>query len=258
MEARFRQALGDAPYERGVHFLRMVQNLLLAVVPETERRRIEPYCERVELPPRARLCAPDEPPPYAYFPLNGVCSSLVHAQNGEAVEVGLIGREGMVGLSLVLGEAANPFEIIVQVRGSALRIERNVFVSRVLQTGHSFCDALLKYTNLYLATVAQTAVCNRVHRIEQRLARWLLEVSDRADTNVLPMTHEVLALMLGAYRPSITNALKVLQERGIVQVGRGRLTILDENRLEAEACECHQAIRRRTAATLREIRRMAA
>lgn len=236
----------------------MAQNLLLGVVPENERRRISPYCETVNLPARATLCSPDEPPPYAYFPLSGVCSSLVHAQSGEAVEVGLVGREGMVGISLVLGEATNPFEIIVQAPGSALRIEREAFVSEVLRTGHAFCDALLKYTNLYLATVAQTAVCNRVHRIEQRLARWLLEMHDRSDSSVLPMTHEVLGLMLGAYRPSITNALKSLQERGVVHVARGRLTILDAAGLENDACECHQTIRRRTAATLREIRRMAA
>jgi DNA-binding FadR family transcriptional regulator len=101
-------------------------------------------------------------------------------------------------------------------------------------------------------------VCNRVHRIEQRLARWLLEMSDRADSNELPMTHEVLGLMLGAYRPSITNALKALQDRGVVRVGRGKVTIVDAERLETDACECHQVIRRRTAATLREIRRMAA
>jgi len=236
----------------------MSQNLLFSVVPERERRRIEPYCEHVELVQRARLVTPDETPPYAYFPLSGVCSSLVHAQSGEAVEVGLIGREGMVGISLVLGEATNPFETIVQAPGSALRIERAVFISRVLETGHTFCDALLKYTNLYLATVAQTAVCNRVHRIEQRLARWLLEMHDRADRDELPITHELLGLMLGAYRPSITNALKTLQDRGVVRIGRGRLTIVDRDGLAADACECHQAIRRRTAATLKEIRRMAA
>lgn len=236
----------------------MAQNLLIGVVPETERRRIEPFCQPVELAARTVLCVPDESPQYAYFPISGVYSALVHAQDGEAVEVGLIGREGMIGISLVLGEATNPFEIIVQVPGTALRIERAVFISQVLHAGHTFCDALLKYTNLYLATVAQTAVCNRVHRIEQRLARWLLEMSDRADTNELPMTHEVLGLMLGAYRPSITNALKALQDRGVVRVGRGKVTIVDADRLQSDACECHQAIRRRTAATLREIRHMAA
>lgn len=236
----------------------MAQNMLLAVVPEHERRRLEQYFEPVNLPARSILCAPDEQPPYAYFIQSGVCSALVYAQSGEAVEVGMIGREGMIGIALVLGEATNPFEIMVQIPGTALRMEREAFVEHALRSGHAFCDALLKYTNLYLATIAQTAVCNRLHRIEQRLARWLLEMHDRAESDVLPVTHELLGLMLGAYRPSITNALKSLQDRGLVRVSRGRLTIVDAAGLENDACECHQAIRRRTAATLREIRRLAA
>jgi CRP-like cAMP-binding protein len=164
----------------------------------------------------------------------------------------------MVGIPLILGEAANPFHVMVQMRGNAVRIPRDVFLSEALDPGHSFCDALLKYTNLYLASVAQTAMCNRLHRIEQRLARWLLDMHDRADTDALPMTHELLALMLGAYRPSITNALKTLQDRGVLRVARGRVHIVNEDGLESEACECHETIRRRTAATLRDIRRLAA
>jgi CRP-like cAMP-binding protein len=235
----------------------MAANLLLAVLPEHERRRIAPYCESVVLEAHTTVAEPDEPIPYAYFPERGVLSSVVHARGGEAVEVALIGREGMAGLSLVLGEATNPFQILVQVEGSATRIPREPFVRSALEPGHSFCRALLKYANLYLATVAQTAVCNRVHRIEQRLARWLLEMRDRADTDQLPVTHELLALMLGAYRPSITNALKALQERGALRVSRGRVTI-DSPGLHREACDCLDVIRRRTDSTLNDIRRLAA
>ncbi len=236
----------------------MVQNLLLAVVAEHERRRIEPYCESVELPLRARLCAPEEPVRYAWFPLSGVCSTLVHARNGEAVEVALIGREGMVGLPLVLGETTAPFEIMVQMPGTAIRIPHEAFVEHVLEPGRTLCDALLKYANLYMATIGQTAVCNRLHHIEQRLARWLLEMQDRAGTHELPMTHEILALMLGAYRPSITNALKALSDRGLVRIARGCVKIVDRAGLQKEACECHDMLRRRTAATLRDIRHVAA
>src|SRR5579872_6725012 len=236
----------------------MERNLLLAIMPEDERRRISPCCESITLESRMTLCEPDEPISHAWFLQSGVCSALAHTRSGEAVEVGLIGREGMVGLPLVLGETSSPFHVIVQLPGTATRIPREVFVQRALDPGHAFCGALLKFANLYLGTVAQTAVCNRVHRIEQRLARWLLEMHDRAERDELPMTHELLGLMLGAYRPSITNALKALQDRGVVRVGRGRLTILSLEGLEADACECHQAIRRRTAATLKEIRRMAA
>jgi CRP-like cAMP-binding protein len=236
----------------------MTANLLLGVLPEHERRRVAALCESVELSAHTVLSTPDEPLEYVYFPESGVCSTLIHARNGEAVEVGMIGREGMVGLPIVLGEATNPFEVLVQIAGIATRISRDAFVNEALSPGHCLCDALLKYANLYLATVAQTAVCNRVHRVEQRLARWLLEMHDRADGDTLPMTHEILGLMLGAYRPSITNALKGLQQRGYVRVGRGRVSITDYEGLRSEACECHEANRRRTAMTLKEIRRLAA
>lgn len=232
-------------------------NLLLAVIPEHERRHVAAYGERIALHARATLCEADQPMAYAWFIETGVCSALVHARNGDAVEVGVIGREGMVGLPLVLGEASNPFHVMVQVPGSAIRIESAVF-SQALQRQHVFCDALLKYANLYLGTVAQTAVCNRLHRIEQRLARWLLEMRDRAQTDVLPMTHELLGLMLGAYRPSITNAVKALQDRGVVRASRGRIAVLDPHALQRDACECHEIIRDRTASTLREIRKLAA
>lgn len=236
----------------------MVRNLLLAVLPEDERRRIEPYCESVDLKARATLCEADEPVSHAWFVQSGVCSALVHASNGDAVEVGAIGREGMVGLPLVLGESSSPFHVMVQMSGTAIRIPRDAFVTQALGPHRAFHDALLKYTNLYLGTVAQMAVCNRLHRIDQRLARWLLDMHDRAQTDELPMTHDLLALMLGAYRPSITNALKGLHDRGMVRVERGRITLLQAGALEREACECHELIRRRTAATLREIRRLAA
>lgn len=196
--------------------------------------------------------------PYAWFLESGVCSAIVHARSGDAVEVGVTGREGMVGIPLVLGEAANPFQILVQLPGQAIRIPRDAFLNEALAPGHALCDALLQYTNLYLATVAQTAVCNRLHRIEQRLARWLLDMYDRADTDSLPLTHELLALMLGAYRPSITNAVKSLQDREIVRTGRAKIVIVDAEALEKDACECRELIRNRTASTLRQIQRLAA
>ena len=236
----------------------MAANLLFGVLAETELRRMAPYCETVAMHQHATLCTPDEQIAYAYFPISGVYSTLVHASSGEVVEVALVGREGMVGVPLVLGEETTPFQVIVQMPGSAIRIAREPFVTYALEAGHGFCGALLKYANLFLATVAQTAVCNRVHRIEQRLARWLLDMHDRAGTDTLLLTHEVLGLMLGAYRPSITNALKALQERELLRVGRGRIVIANQAALEKQACECHEVIRRRTAATLAEIRRLAA
>lgn len=236
----------------------MLANLLLETLPDGERRRIAPFCEMAQLQPRMTLVEPEAPIEYVWFPHAGVCSTLIHVQGGEAVEVGLVGREGMVGLPLVLGGFANPFHVIVQAGGAATRIAREPFVHEVLDAGHPFCGALLKYANLFLSTVAQTAACNRLHRIEQRLARWLLDMRSRSDSADLTVTHEFLGLMVGAYRPSVTNALKAFEDRGLIKVGRGRLLITNAAALSAEACECHDAIARRTEQTLDHIRTFAA
>lgn len=236
----------------------MSENMLLQVLPDEERERVAKHCETVLLQQRATLCEADAPIQYVWFPHSGVCSSLVHVENGEAVEVGLIGREGMAGLALALDSSANPFHVIVQVPGSATRINRQSFLDLMLDPGRPFCTALLKYANLYLTNVAQTAACNRLHRIEQRLARWLLDMEERADSRKLPITHELLGLMVGAYRPSVTNALSAFEDRGILACGRGVIEIRDVEALRGQACECHDAIYRRTERTIQQIRAMAA
>jgi CRP-like cAMP-binding protein len=236
----------------------MGENLLLGVMPLEERRRIAPYLETVELRNRTTLVEADAPIDYVWFPTGGVCSTLVHVDDGEAVEVGLIGREGMVGLPLVLGGFANPFHVVVQAPGTAVRIAREPFTDVVMDAGRPFCSGILKYVNLFMANVAQTAACNRLHHIEQRLARWLLDMRTRSESDVLPVTHEFLGMMVGAYRPSVTNAVKAFEDRGLVRAGRGQVTILDGPGLAAEACECHDAIQARTSQTLERIRSMAA
>lgn len=236
----------------------MIANLLLAVLPEPERRRIAPYCETVPLTPRATLVEPDTPFDFVWFPHRGVCSTLVHVSGGDAVEVGLVGREGMVGLPLVLGGFPNPFHVVVQAEGTATRIAREPFTHEVMNSAHPLCAALLKYANLFLSTVAQTAACNRLHNIEQRLARWLLDMRVRTDSSDLPITHEFLGLMVGAYRPSVTNALKTLEDQKILRAARGHIVLLDERGLAALACACHDAVQQRTAQTIEHIRTMAA
>lgn len=236
----------------------MGENLLLSVMPTEERRRIEEHAEIVALEARTTLTEQDAELEHVWFPLSGVCSTLIHVDNGEAVEVGLIGREGMTGLPLVLGGFANPFHVLVQAPGEAVRIPRESFTESILVSGNAFCDGLLKYANLFLANVAQTAACNRLHRIEQRLARWLLEMHWRAESDSLPLTHELLGMMVGAYRPSVTNALKAFEDRGLLRVGRGRVTLTDAHGLSSEACECLAAIQARTTQTLESIRVMAA
>lgn len=227
-------------------------------MPEHEQRRIQPFCETVRLQHRDTLVEPDMPLAFAWFPHSGVVSNLVTVEGGESVEVGLVGREGMIGVPLVLGGTENAFHAVVQAEGFATRIPHEPFVHAVLEAGRPFCGALHQYANLFLSTVAQTAACNRLHRIEQRLARWLLDMRDRVDTDDLPATHEFLGWMVGAYRPSITNALKVFERLGLIQIGRGSVRIIDRSALVDQSCECRTAIRQRTAAMLATLRSSAA
>lgn len=236
----------------------MAENLLLSTLSGVERRRVEPYFETVALEPRTVLCEPGRPVPYLWFPLDGVCSSLVRGASGEAVEVGLIGNEGMVSLTVALGSSDAPFQTIVQVRGSAIRVAREPFEREVLRAGSAFVTAMQRFAGFYISVVGQTAACNRLHRIEQRLSRWMLEAQDRLEGDTLPITHEFLALMVGAYRPSVSNALQSLEERGVVRIGRGKVTIVDRNALEREACDCRAIIQRRLEDMLANVRTLAA
>lgn len=227
----------------------MPENLLLGTVPAPERRRLEPLVERVLTKRGMSLTHAEQPVTHLWFPLSGVYSSIVYAGGAEqtdGVEVGLIGREGVVGLPAILGAADdNAFHVIVQVPGAALRIPADA-VSRLLRERDSeFVHALRCYVNVYLATAAQTAVCNRLHRTEQRMARWLLDVYMRTENPTLPLTHEFLALMVGAYRPTVSNALASFEERGLLSLGRGRIVLLDPPALRDYACVCHSIVARR-------------
>ncbi|HZT11689.1 MAG TPA: Crp/Fnr family transcriptional regulator [Candidatus Baltobacteraceae bacterium] len=236
----------------------MLRNLLLELLPDCERRRIAAHCEDVDLQQRTTLYEPDAAISHVWFPNTCVCSTVIHVENGEAVEVGLVGREGVVGIPIILGCTSNSFRVIVQIAGKATRIPRQPFSDIALAPGSVFCTGLLQYANLYLSNVAQTAACNRLHRIDQRLARWLLDLHDRTQSDALPVTHEFLGLMVGAYRPSVTKALKSFEERGVLEVRRGALHIRSLDALRGQACECHQALRRRTLQTLDHIRTLAA
>jgi CRP-like cAMP-binding protein len=236
----------------------MAENLLLAVLPEEERRRIAPFCQDVALDARSTLFRADSPIDCAWFPHSGVCSSLVHVASGEAVEVGMVGREGMLGIPLVLGASVAAWDVVVQIAGTATRIRRQDFLTHVLVREYPLCGALMKYANLFLSIVAQTAACNRLHRIDQRLARWLLDICVRVENDTLPLTHELLGLMVGAYRPSVTNALGELEAKGVVRVSRGAVTIVDARGLALEACDCHALIEARTRTAMERIRSAAA
>jgi len=185
----------------------------------------------------------DEPIQAAYFVETGMVSYLAYLEDGEAIEVGIIGSEGMVGMPLILGVDSGPAGAIVQMQGTALRITpaalRQAFgESKALHSG------LLRYMQALYTQVSQTAVCNGRHSIEERLARWILMANDRAESDQFPMTHEFMAMMLGVRRSGVTVTAGTLKQAGLIAYANGQMTILDRSSLEATACECYGTVQR--------------
>ena len=200
-----------------------INNSVLLALPEDEYALLRPHLERIDLPQYQILYEPGEKIDFAYFLNKGMTSLVIAVNDGRSVEVGIVGKEGMVGTPLAAGLRSGPCRAIMQISGSGLRIR-----SEVLQ------DALLE--------VAQIAACNRLHEIEQRLARWLLMCQDRVDSVSLPLTHEFLAEMLGTARPTVTLASGILRRAGLIENARGTVKILNRKRLEGAACECYGII----------------
>ena len=170
-------------------------------------------------------------------------SIVAMMQDGTAVEVGIAGREGMLGVQAALGDDLSLNEAMVQIPGYALRLPAEVLRREALESAQ-LRGVLLRYVQAYLNSATQTAACNRAHLLEQRLARWLLTAWDRANTDRLPLTHEFIAMMLGVRRAGVTNAAQSLQSAGLIQYAHGRITIADRDGLEAAACECFAVIKR--------------
>ena len=220
-------------------------NKLLSALSAQELARLWPRLQSVELEARSVMLSPEQPIDFVHFPQTGLISVLVGFADGRSAEVGLVGSEGMVGLSLVLGSAVSSAEVIVQIRGTMLRLDAASF-RRVLDDMPAFRRLLLHYALAFHVQVAQTAACNANHVIEQRLARWLLMAHDRSSTDRLPLTQELLALMLCVHRPGVTVAARLLQKSGLIQYDRGHITIIDRAGLEASACECYLSVRRQS------------
>lgn len=177
---------------------------------------------------------------HLYFIEQGVASVLTSMANGTTIEVGMIGIEGVAGLPALLGEEISAQQVIVQVPGSALRIDAAAGKLAIEESAF-FRRLVLRCTTEFLNLSAQTAACNRLHTIEQRCARWLLMAYDRSQGDVIPMTHDFFASMLGVRRAGVTETVGELQRSGLIRNSRGQITIIDRNRLEATACECYRA-----------------
>jgi CRP-like cAMP-binding protein len=219
------------------------RNRLLAALPPDVLAQIWPRLKAVELPFRDVLHEPGKPIEAIYFPETGWVSMLAYLESGDAAEVGLVGRDGMVGLPVLLGADHDDIEAMVQAPGTALRMDTQAF-NEELERLPALRSLLLRYALVHFGQVARTAACNGRHQIDQRLARWLLMAHDRAEGDEFPMTHEFLSMMLGVRRAGITLAAGTLQKAGHIHYQRGRIEITDRPGLESVACECYGVVRR--------------
>jgi len=220
----------------------MAENRLLNSLPEPEYQRLLPRLEEVSFSLGEVVYEFGGQLDYVYFPTNSIVSLLYTMENGTSAEMGLTGNEGVVGIALFMGGGTMPNRAVVQSAGGALRMK-----ARVLQDefalGGKFQQMLLRYTQALITQISQTAVCNRLHAVEQQLCRWLLLSHDRVNGDELLMTQELIADMLGVRREGVTVAAGHLQDAGAISYVRGRITILDRHKLEEIACECYQVVK---------------
>lgn len=229
---------------------RQVGNEILNSIPEAEYNRLRPELEFVQLPHHHILHEAGERLEFAYFLNEGLASLVVLTSDGRSVEVSIVGHEGIVGTPLAVGLHRGPYRTIMQISGTALRIKAEM-LEALLDEMPELRLLLNRFVLIQGLQIAQIAACNRLHEIEQRLARWLLMCQDRVNSEYLPVTHEFLAQMLGTGRPSVSLAAGILQKAGTIENARGNVKILNRPELEAAACECYRAIQHfnRTLAT---------
>jgi len=218
------------------------KNRLLSALAVTEYQRLVPHLEFIDLPLHQVLYSSAEPIAYIYFPLHGIISLVYTLQDGSISEVGLVGNEGMVGLPVILGGDTTITSAIAQVAGNAVRI-RAEGLKAEFDRGGPLQRLLLRYTQALFTQVAQTATCNRHHSLEERLARWLLMVSDRVESDSFSLTQEFIAQMLGVRRSGVTVAAGTLSRAGIISYSRGQINVQDREGLEASSCECYLVIK---------------
>jgi CRP-like cAMP-binding protein len=213
-------------------------NKFLNVFFQHNQSSILSALEFVELEDGRVLHEPYEHYQYIYFPESGIVSLVSTFEDGSTVEAGIVGRDGFVGLAAVLSQGVSPRQSVVQMPGAGYRVKTEVF-KRAFEEDSRLRAMTLEYVYSFYSQVSQNGACNKCHMLGMRLAKWLLMVHDRADSDVLSLKHDFIAQMLGAQRPTVSVALKALQCKGLIRQGRGAIKVLDRPGLEAEACECY-------------------
>ncbi len=216
------------------------RNRVLASLPKEEIKRLQPYLSPVDLKQGRVLL--DGSAPYGYFLETGIASVVVTTADGHTVEVGIIGIDGIVGIPILLGGGGAPGTTFMQIAGSGYRIQAATLKDEFERSGE-LRRHLHRYMQGFMVQSAQTAACNRLHNIEERLARWLMSCRDRMESDQLRLTQDFLGQMLGAPRTTVTLAAGILQRAGLINHVRGAVTILDKENLEATACECYGIVR---------------
>jgi CRP-like cAMP-binding protein len=217
------------------------RNVLLSSIPEDEYRVLRPLLEPVDLPRYLILNDVGQGIEFVYFLNEGMTSLVAVTHHGQSVEVGVVGREGVVGASVMAGVKRGAFRAIMQIGGAGLRI-RVEKLEEILSLLPVLLERVHHFVLLQGMQVGQVAACNRLHEVEQRLARWLLMCQDRVDSPVIRLTHEFLAQMLGAGRPTVSLACARLEEAGLIENSRGALRVVNRKQLESRACECYDVI----------------
>ena len=216
----------------------IVHNRLLMALGDEDLAAFLPHLTPVKLGQRQLLIEIGDAVDHVYFIESGVASVLAIMENGASIEVGMIGVEGIAGVPALLGERQSAQRIVAQLPGSALRMNASR-CKELFEERESVRKVFLPFINALMNLSAQTAACNRLHSMQQRLARWLLLSSDRIQSNILPLTHEYLSSMLGVRRAGVTETAGELQRRGLIRYHHGQITIVDHKGLQAAACECY-------------------
>jgi len=228
-----------------------LHNHIIAALPEDVQARIVPHLEYAELPLGKILYESGDSIRHVHFPTNSIVSLLYVMADGASAEISVVGNEGLVGIALFMGGGSTPSRAIVQSAGHAYRLPARIVQNEFNYQEGSFRVLLLRYTQALITQMAQTAVCNRHHSIDQQLCRWLLLSMDRLDCNNLTMTQELIANMLGVRREGVTEAAGKLQRLNVIKYKRGHITVLDRPKLETLSCECYAVVKKESDRLLR-------